>query len=61
MIDTTFDRYTAEEIQRRNMLFDRFQTVLAQKQPAHQDELIRRVFDVTHRGQDKQRKYDTKT
>ncbi len=53
IIDTTFDRYTAEEIRTRNNLFQRFQNKINEKNPSFKDPLIRSLFDEITANQQK--------
>jgi len=58
IIDTTFDRYTAEEIKTRNNLFQRFQNKVNEKNPTFKDPLIRSLFDETTANKQKEEHYD---
>ncbi len=57
-IDTSFDRYTADEIKQRNRLFQRFQNKINEKNPSFEDPLIRSLFNETTANKQKEGNYD---
>ncbi len=58
IIDTSFDRYTADEIKQRNNLFQRFQNKINENNPSFNDEIISSLFDEDEAKQQKEGKYD---
>jgi mevalonate kinase len=58
IIDTSFDRYTADEIKQRNNLFQRFQNKINENNPSFNDEMISSLFDEDEAKQQKEGKYD---
>jgi len=57
-IDTSFDRYTADEIKQRNRFFQRFQNKINEKNPSFEDPLIRSLFNETTANKQKEGNYD---
>lgn len=45
MIDTTFNRYTVDEIKQRKGLLQRFQRKINEKTPNFEDKMISNLFD----------------
>lgn len=58
IIDTTFDRYTADEIKQRNNLFQRFQNKINEDHPSFNDELISSLFDGDEAKKQQEGDYD---
>ncbi|MEI7563852.1 MAG: hypothetical protein WCJ39_09860, partial [bacterium] len=61
MIDTSFDRYTTNEIQQRRNLLERFTNKMSEENPTFKDEMIQGIFDEDTVEKDTNGKYDTNT
>ncbi|MCX6823916.1 MAG: hypothetical protein NT085_02220 [candidate division SR1 bacterium] len=59
MIDTSFDRYTTNEIKQRRNLLERFTSKMSEKNPTFKDEMIQGIFGENTVEKDTNGKYDT--
>lgn len=58
IIDTSFDRYTTDEITKRRNLMERFNNKISEEKPGYEDEMIQGMFDEDVIGNDVEDKYD---